>query len=314
MADMNTAYYPSIIPDELYVDCVITTRHSTAEHRYYYVMDYTTTLVFDSDEELIVYVPLAKGNIEDLTVSVNREVISDPEVKSNTVIVDLNGSTLPASVEVHYVAQGRDSFSHKIPTDGFMKRFQMSISVINSQGETVLVAGSLTPDVYKVKDNRWDFQWDKENTVLKQNVALEIPTPVDDDQVISTAALLTMVIVIAVLAIIIALIMFFYIRPRYLKNGRAPSPKKLSKKVKTLEANLADTQTMNQELLKRNEHLKEIRTHEKRYCPYCQSELILGSDYCSKCGGNITNIKKCNNCGALKTINEHQKFCSNCGM
>lgn len=60
-----------------------------------------------------------------------------------------------------------------------------------------------------------------------------------------------------------------------------------------------------------NEQIKALKGVEK--CPYCNGDIVNGSQFCSHCGRRIvkTERPKCSVCGA--PIDDDALFCTNCG-
>jgi|GEM_PF-241405 len=60
-----------------------------------------------------------------------------------------------------------------------------------------------------------------------------------------------------------------------------------------------------------NEQIKALKGVEK--CPYCNGDIVAGSQFCSHCGNKIvkTERPKCSVCGA--PLENDALFCTNCG-
>ncbi|MDP6156608.1 MAG: hypothetical protein QF682_10835 [Candidatus Thermoplasmatota archaeon] len=183
-------YYPTqaqelfygIYPNETVISTIIDVTYSKAEMEYLYILDYSAAFVFNNTENITVYIPLPAGSIEDLVILVNNEPIGHPTIKSNQVIVPLYAVDAPHTLNVAYLAQGTDLYAHYIPKNVFLDKFYVEIELKNVRYDKRIPDNCLTPDEFISSNPSSYFKWDKENTILKEDITLEISTP-DEDKV-----------------------------------------------------------------------------------------------------------------------------------
>lgn len=142
-----------------------------------YDLYYTSTFKYEeTNEPRLVSLPLPKGSLEELKVSLNGVPINRPNVNDNSIkiILESNKSNI---VSINYIAFGTEKYSHAIPKNKLLESFNMRLEIdgvdINYQKD--LPKSCLTPDNIKTTNEKTILEWNKKSTVLKKDILIELP-------------------------------------------------------------------------------------------------------------------------------------------
>jgi len=192
-------------PTSMNIDALLEMEYVRKEGELQPVFDlsYHATFGYEaSNAPTVTYIPLPDASIEDLEVSINGTKIDLPNLVENQVRISLSKETTN-KVEIKYKARGSMEYRHTIPKNRFIRHFQMETTIkgINSVSWENMLNEGLSPDSKEREGNTVVLSWDKQNAVLKKDIAVTLPTR--EDPIDSLGTFLFLLILMMIIELII---------------------------------------------------------------------------------------------------------------
>jgi len=169
-----------------------------------YDINYNALFTFESKAEISeATLPLPKGSINDLQITLNNKLITKPNYKNNKITLDLP-SFQRNTVRISYSAFGTDKYSHSLPTDRLIEQFKLKI-VVDSEDFTPrddVPKDCLMPDEITRKGDKTTLEWERTNAVLRQDITIMMPAK--DNHFDNYLALLPILVIL-----IICMVLFY---------------------------------------------------------------------------------------------------------